>query len=842
MKNELRIDRDLLRWIVLSLGLVGLIVMAVALIATPGHRFNTVSYVALVVGILGLAGFVLLDPYAVIAAITGRTGLYAITSWAISLFFIAVIVGAFLIIRGMAITPLDLTEAGEYQLSQETLDLLARLDGDVHVTGFYTQQYQDYREEAEIWLEQYKKASNGRITYEFVDPDRDPGEALRLGMTRTGVLVFEMGDQTAEATMPDERNLTNALLSVQLGEIRNAYFITGHGERQPDDYTETGFSQAGELLKHANFNAQPLNLLQEGEVPADADLVIIAGPLAQFGAQEVELLSDYLNDGGSLLAMFDPGTGGGALGSGVTGVDYNATGTLIATSGADGTAKLWNARTGEEELTLRGHTSDVLDVSIAPDGDRVATAGRDGTVRIWDAKTGEEIQQLAGQTDLVQRLAYTPDGRFLVSVGQDQVVNVWDASTYEPVGYSPLATTTPLFALAVSPDGAYFAAAGTRNTATGGQQGVVHVWDASTGQEVISQDLHSNFISDLTFTPDGENVISVAEDGTEGVLSLETGEASTVSLYPDQGITAVAVAQDGTKAYALGDASIHLWAPGVTSTADDVILTGHTAWVWTLKMSPDGEHFVSSSRDGTARVWSLDGQSEPLVLAAHAAEDQLITYLSADWGILVNDDIVVDVFTASAFDLVTPVMYGASSYSATSPITQPLRQALTPTFFLVARSIQTLETAAATLVQTPLLFTSGNQPGDSWGETNPSSIVSGLVGFDEADNPGPVTLGVSAENMATGGRVVVFGDADFASNNALQNTAFGNGDLLINAVNWLAVGEVIDLPSPDVGQHIMDRPLSPAGLIVTTIASVCLIPGAVLVAGGVVWFVRRRRR
>lgn len=837
MENEVRINRGLLRWIALALGLVGLIVMAVALIATPGNRFNTVSYIALAVGVVGVVGFVLLDPQSLVEAITGRTGTYAITTWLMGIFFLVLIVGLYIIIMRANITPLDLTEAGQYKLSDSSLEVLDSLDQDVHVIGFYTQQELLQQEEAKIWLDQYSKASNGKLTYEFIDPDRDPGEAQRLGMSRSGTLVFEQADRTSEATTVSERNLTTALIRVQLGEPRIVYFVTGHGERETSDYTETGFSEANDLLDRANFVTQPLNLLQAGQVPEDADLVIVAGPQAQFAAAEVSALDAYLENGGALMVMLDPGTGGGALGNGVLDVAYGPDGDVIATAGADGTAKLWDAHTGEELLTLRGHSSDVLSVTVSADGKQVATAGRDGTVRIWDAETGAELLQPEGQTDLVRHVLYTPDGRYLVSAGEDQIVNVWDTDTYQ-AAYEPLLTAVPLYALVVSPDSQYIAVAGARNTATGGVQGVIYVWDASTGEELVNIDLHSEVIFDLAFSPDSETLFSVALDGTEGTLDIASGEASTVSLYPDLGITAIVVAEDGTKIFALGDGSLHIREADAESTEDDIILTGHTGQIWALALSPDGRNFVSSSRDGNARVWSLDSMSNVLLLTAHSTADQLIDYLATKWGIIVNDDIVIDTVTASAFDLVTPVMYTDASYDSTSPITEPLLAAQSRTFFIQARSIDTVEDETGLVQLTKLLFTSGTQPGDSWGETQPS----GSVQFDEADYPGPVALAVSAENRVSGARMIVFGDADFVSNDALQYATYGNGELLLNAANWLTEGEVVNIPDPNLGEHLLDKPLSEPALIVSMIASICLIPGIVLGIGAVIWFVRRRRR
>ena len=52
---------------------------------------------------------------------------------------------------------------------------------------------------------------------------------------------------------------------------------------------------------------------------------------------------------------------------------------------------MWDAETGQETLTLKGHTGDVRSVAFSPDGKRLASASGDGTVKVWDAATGQEI-------------------------------------------------------------------------------------------------------------------------------------------------------------------------------------------------------------------------------------------------------------------------------------------------------------------------------------------------------------------------------------------------------------------------------------------------------------------
>src|SRR6185295_9487023 len=90
--------------------------------------------------------------------------------------------------------------------------------------------------------------------------------------------------------------------------------------------------------------------------------------------------------------------------------------------------KVWDATSGQETLTLKGHTNQVTSVAFSPDGKRLASSSRDQTVKVWDAMSGQEALTLKGHTDQVLSVVFSADGKRLVSASYDQTVKVWDAS------------------------------------------------------------------------------------------------------------------------------------------------------------------------------------------------------------------------------------------------------------------------------------------------------------------------------------------------------------------------------------------------------------------------------
>jgi WD40 repeat protein/DNA-binding SARP family transcriptional activator/ABC-type Fe3+/spermidine/putrescine transport system ATPase subunit len=287
----------------------------------------------------------------------------------------------------------------------------------------------------------------------------------------------------------------------------------------------------------------------------------------------------------------------------VNNVAFSPDGNRIATVSLDGTAKIWDASTGQQLQTLVGHAGPVRGVAFGPDGQRVATAGDDRTARIWSSETGEELRTLRGYSDRVIRVAFSPDGRSLAATSLDRTARLWDVASGEQVAV--LSASEGLQAIAFSSDG--------RKLAAGGANGLLRVWDLPSGHELLTwvDAQSSEGIRGIAFSPDGRRLASAANASIGIVWDATTGQTLSTLI----GHTNQVYSLDGTMLATGGlDRKAKVWD---ASTGRELLtLSGHTAAVNAVAFSPDGTRLATASWDRTARVWDIGPSRELLAVPA----------------------------------------------------------------------------------------------------------------------------------------------------------------------------------------------------------------------------------
>ena len=302
----------------------------------------------------------------------------------------------------------------------------------------------------------------------------------------------------------------------------------------------------------------------------------------------------------------------------VLSVAFGANGDTIASGSADGTIRVWNAASGQHNLTLVGHEGAVLSVAYSSSGGTITSASTDGTIRLWDAVFGGHRQTLTGYTNYISSVAFSTTEGVLASGSTDGTVRLWNTnagvSTHTLTGHTAWVGSTVF-----SPDGATLASASDDDT--------IRLWNAATGEHQQTLTGHADAVSSVTFSPDGGILASGSFDSTIRLWDAATGKLQQVLMGQSEGILSVTFSPDGdTLASSRTDGTIYLW--DVASGQHYQTLTGHTDYVRSLVFSPDGATLASASDDGTIRLWDTAFGEHKQTLTGHTDYVFSIAYTS----------------------------------------------------------------------------------------------------------------------------------------------------------------------------------------------------------------------
>ena len=196
----------------------------------------------------------------------------------------------------------DLTANKQFSLSDQTRQILQKLDAPLKMTVFdKPTEFDRFRDR----LGEYAYVSRN-VSVEYVDVDKNPTRATQKQVQAYGTVVMDYKGRTERVTSSDEQQISNGLIKVITGEQRKIYFLQGHGEKDIASTERAGYSEINSALGSENFKTDTLVLAQQAAVPADAALVVVAGPTVDLLPQELDALRKYLDGGGKLFVMIDP--------------------------------------------------------------------------------------------------------------------------------------------------------------------------------------------------------------------------------------------------------------------------------------------------------------------------------------------------------------------------------------------------------------------------------------------------------------------------------------------------------------------------------------------------------
>ena len=295
----------------IATGLIGFanLLGAIGMFPLPENIQNGVDIALQIsVGLLivSLAVSAILNPDGVRRFLTGRQARYGSNSLILTLAFVGILIAVnYIVFKNTDLlgSPWDLTADKSNTLAKETLQILSSLKEPVKATAFYSTNSDPAS--AEELLEKFKNNSDGRFSYDFVNPDLDPVSTRLAGVTGDGKVLLEMGENKEIANFASETEIARALLRLISPGARAVYFLQGHGEISFES-GEVTYGVVKSTLEAKNYTVNTLNLLTTREIPEDALAIIIAGPQKPVSADEVKLLKEYVDNGGSLVVLEDP--------------------------------------------------------------------------------------------------------------------------------------------------------------------------------------------------------------------------------------------------------------------------------------------------------------------------------------------------------------------------------------------------------------------------------------------------------------------------------------------------------------------------------------------------------
>lgn len=203
----------------------------------------------------------------------------------------------------------DFTAAKLHSLSDQSVTVLKNLKTDISFKSFFREG--NYGRGAMEQLLKIYAYHSPRITFEFIDPDKNPGLVKRYDVTQDGTTIIEAGDKESRITSTSEEDVTNALIKATREKKKVIYFLEGHGQDTLEDSGDNGFSTVKAELEKLGYEVKKQTLALADGFPSDCALLVVPGPRKDLLPNEEETILSYLEDGGRVLFMIDPETAPG---------------------------------------------------------------------------------------------------------------------------------------------------------------------------------------------------------------------------------------------------------------------------------------------------------------------------------------------------------------------------------------------------------------------------------------------------------------------------------------------------------------------------------------------------
>lgn len=203
----------------------------------------------------------------------------------------------------------DLTEAGAYSLSEQSLSLVAGLKQPLRIVGI-PEAARVPETHMKDMFGLYELANKKFVSTLLINPSTKPQLLDTYAMKEGNVIYVEYGEGDKKAVSRlnefSEQAITNAILKLTRGEAKKIYYVQGHDELLPESSAPIGLRNLSDAIRDEHLDVSSVVLSRGAAVPADAAAVILVSPKKPLLPEEKQMLIDYAQKGGRLMMLTDP--------------------------------------------------------------------------------------------------------------------------------------------------------------------------------------------------------------------------------------------------------------------------------------------------------------------------------------------------------------------------------------------------------------------------------------------------------------------------------------------------------------------------------------------------------